>query len=138
MMNEKYNNMINRFRTYYPDLYDQTVDWWPSGRLCVTVKLEDGMLFEFNSCDNTIRRIRSDAYSKDIDILRKEIGHNLQKIISARAIPQSEIAEGAGITPAMLSRYVHGTSMPGIDKVYSLASVLGCRVIDILGDSYEE
>lgn len=138
MMIEKYNDILDRFGTYYPDLYAQAVDWWPSGRLSITVKMGDGMLFEFNAVDHTIRRVRSDDYKKNADILRKEIGHNLQKVILSRGISQNEIAERTGLTPAMLSRYIHGTSMPGIDKVYSLASVLGCRVIDILGETYEE
>ena len=138
VLRAKYDEILNRFRNYYPDLYHQTIDWWPSGRFCITVKLEDGMIFEFVSVDNTIRRIRSDDYTKDVESLRKEIGHNLQKIIAARGIPQNEIAERSGVTQAMLSRYLHGTSMPGIDKVHSLASVLGCRVIDILGESYED
>jgi DNA-binding Xre family transcriptional regulator len=106
--------------------------------MCITVKLNDGMLFEYDSQANTIRRIRPTNYSKDADVLKRDIGNNLQKIVSARAMSQSEIASKAGITEAMLSRYIHGTSMPGVDKVYGLAAALGCRVVDILGEAYED
>lgn len=136
MTKDKYDRMINQFSTYYRDLYNQTVDWWPSGRSCVTVKLEDGMLFEYSVLDNTIRRVRPDDYAKDAETIRREVGHNLQKAIHSRGLSQSEIAQKVGITEAMLSRYIHGTSMPGLDKVYSLASVLGCRIVDILGENY--
>lgn len=138
MIREKYDKMLDRFIHYYPYLYEQTVDWWPSGRMCITVKMEDGVLIEYDSFSESIRRIQPNNYVKDIETLRKNIGHNLKKVILTRAIPQSEIAEKCGITEAMLSRYIHGTSMPGIDKVYALASVLGCRAIDIIGESYEE
>lgn len=134
----KFERMVDKFETYYPDLAAQTVDWWPSGRMHVTVKLDDGMIFEFNSATNTIRRIRTEEYEQDSDALKKEIGRNLQKIIASRPMTQNEIASKVGITEAMLSRYMHGTSLPGVDKVYSLASVLGCRVIDILGEPYDE
>ncbi len=134
MLSEKYNRMLNKFERYYPDLYRHTVDWWPSGRLFITVKLEDGYIFEFDSVGNTIRRIESNRSKVDDETLRKEIGHNLQKLIQTRSISQSTIATECGITPAMLSRYIHGTSMPGVDKVYALANVLGCRITDILGD----
>lgn len=137
-MKDKYNRIIERFEQYYPYLYEQSVDWWPSGRTCITVKLEDGMLFEYNHIDNTIRRIQSSDRIKDADLLRKEIGYNLKNLILTRGISQAEISERCGITPAMLSRYLHGTSMPGIDKVYALASILGCRTVDILGESYED
>lgn len=138
MLKDKYDRMLERFVHYYPYLYDQVVDWWPSGRSCLTVKLDDGLLMEFDSFDDSIRRIQPDNYTKDIDALRKDIGHNLKKLLQTRGIPQSEIAEKCGITEAMLSRYIHGTSMPGIDKVYSLAATLGCRAIDIIGESYGE
>lgn len=137
-MKQKYDRILERFSTYYPDLYQQSVDWWPSDRYHITVKLEDGMLFEFDSNDNTIRRLRSANHNKDVETIRKDVGYNLQKVITSRGIPQNEIAERSGITPAMLSRYIHGTSMPGIDKVYNLAAVLGCRVVDILGETYED
>ena len=138
MMRDKYSRIMDRFEQYYPYLYKQTVDWWPSGRSCVTVKLEDGLLMEFESMDNTIRRVQSTNCIKDIEVLRRDIGRNIQKMILTRGIPQTEIAEKCEITPAMLSRYIHGTSMPGIDKVHTLATVLGCRIIDIIGETYEE
>ena len=134
MLNEKYNRMFEKFKLYYPELYRQTVDWWPSGRLCITVRLEDNYICEYDSVANTIRKIESDKTKMDEDTLRKEIGHNIRKLIQSRSISQSTIASECGITPAMLSRYIHGTSMPGVDKVYSLARVLGCRITDILGD----
>ena len=138
MIKDKYDKMFAQFEQYYDYLYEQTIDWWPSGRSCITVKLEDGTLIEYESYDGSIRRIQTDNYTKDVETLRKDIGRNIKKMIQTRSIAQSEIAEKCGITEAMLSRYIHGTSMPGIDKVHALAAVLGCRAIDIIGESYEE
>lgn len=138
MVKGKYERILEQFERYYSDMYNQTVDWWPSGRYHITVKLEDHMIFEFDATNNTIRRVRPDNYNNDINVLKCDIGRNIQKLISARGIPQSEIASRVGITEAMMSRYIHGTSMPGIDKVYSLAAALDCRVIDILGEAYDE
>lgn len=138
MMKDKYDKMLTQFEQYYSCLYEETVDWWPSGKTSITVKLEDGILMEYDSLDNMIRRIQPDDYTKDVDDIRKDIGYNLKKLIHSRGIPQSEIAEKSGVTQAMLSRYIHGTSLPGIDKVYTLAHVLGCRPIDILGECYSD
>ena len=138
MRKDKYDKMFDSFKHYYPTMYDKAVDWWPSGRTCITVKLKDGTLFEFESFDNTIRKVQPGSYTKDIETLRKDIGHNLKKVVQSRGMPQSDIAEKCGVTEAMLSRYIHGTSMPGIDKVYALAAALGCRAIDIIGESYED
>jgi predicted XRE-type DNA-binding protein len=138
MMKDKYDKMLTQFEQYYSCLYEETIDWWPSGKTSITVKLEDGILMEYDSLDNMVRRIQPDDYTKDIDNIRKDIGYNLKKLIYSRGIPQSEIAEKSGVTQAMLSRYIHGTSLPGIDKVYTLAQVLGCRPIDILGECYSD
>ena len=134
MIRNKYDEILDRFVNYYSYLWDQAVDWWPSGRRCITVKLRDGTMIEFDSFGDTIRTVSSNNNVKDTETLKKNLGHNLKKIVNTRGIPQSEIATKCGITEAMLSRYIHGTSMPGIDKLYTLAAVLDCRVIDILGD----
>lgn len=138
MLKDKYNNMLENFKHYYDYLYDQAVDWWPSGRSCITVKLDDGTLIEYDYFSESIRRIQPTNYLKDAETLRKDIGINIKKMVQTRGMSQSDIAERCGITQAMLSRYIHGTSMPSIYIVNTLASVLGCRAIDIIGESYEE
>ena len=135
---DKYTEMIERFKQYYPYWYDEMVDWWPSGRRSITIKLEDGSLLDYSPYEGTVRRIRINDYTTDVETLRKEIGSNIQKIIQTRGISQTEIANRCGITSAMLSRYIHGTSLPSIDKVNALAHVLGCRAVDIIGEPYDE
>jgi DNA-binding Xre family transcriptional regulator len=137
MANNKYDRMLNSFEHYYSYLYEQMIDWWPSGQHCLTVKLEDGTLIEFDSFSNAIRRIQPENYETDVETLRKSIGHNIKKIVQTRNMSQGDIAKRCGITEAMLSRYIHGTSLPSLDKVNALAAALGCRVIDIIGESYE-
>ena len=138
MVKEKYDRMLERFENYYPYWYKDLVDWWPSGRTSITVKLRDGSMLDYNPYDETVRTLQPNNYEKDVESLRKDIGHNIKKIIQTRGMPQGDIAKRCGITDAMLSRYIHGTSLPSIDKVHALAAVLDCRVIDILGESYEE
>lgn len=137
MANNKYDRMLGSFEHYYSYLYEQMVDWWPSGQHCLTVKLQDGTLIEFDSFSDTIRRIQPENYETDVETLRKAIGHNIKKIVQTRNMSQGDIAKRCGITEAMLSRYIHGTSLPSLDKVNALAAALGCRVIDIIGESYE-
>jgi ribosome-binding protein aMBF1 (putative translation factor) len=138
MIKNKYDVIMKQYENYYHELYGQTVDWWPSGRTCITIKMSDGMLFEFNAVNNTIRRVRDNDSVTDAETIKKEVGRNIQKVILTRSISQSEIASRCGITEAMLSRYLHGTSMPGLDKLYALASVLGCSINELIGDNKYE
>lgn len=137
MLNSSFEIMLEQFRMYFPDLYDQGVDWWKSGPYHITILLNGDDRVEFDSSENTIRWLPKIDRSVNNEILRKEIGRNIRKFIIYRGLRQQDVSEKMGITDAMLSRYINGTSLPGIDKLYNLASVLECRVDDLLGVSYE-
>ncbi len=138
MLNDKYQKMLEQFKCYYPNLYEKTVDWWPSGRMTITVRLMDGDKFEFNPMDNSIRRIQSREFEVDEAARRRAFGINLEKQLPHCGLSKGELAEKLGITNAMLSRYIRGTSMPSIDKGYLIASVLGCSVEELFDDTYND
>jgi DNA-binding Xre family transcriptional regulator len=132
-MKSSFELILEQFRLYFPDLYDQGSDWWKSGPYHITVVLQDNSRVEFDSSENTIRWLHKIDRSVDNDIFRREIGRNIRKFIVYRGLRQQDVAESAGITEAMLSRYINGTSMPSIDKIHNLASVLNCQINDLLG-----
>lgn len=137
MVRNKYDEIIKKFEMGYSHFFNKTVDWWPSGKFGITAKLNDGGLMEYNYLDNTIRFVDNDKSPEDSEWLKKEIGRNISKFMDGSGMSQGEIAEKCGITPAMLSRYIHGTSMPGVDKLYVIARVLGCRLSDLTGELSE-
>lgn len=125
--------MIEQFKMYFPSLYEQGVDWWKSGPYHITILLADNGRVEFDASENTIRWAPKIDRLTGKDILRKEIGRNICKFVTYRGLSQQDISEKLGVTEAMLSRYINGTSMPGIDKLYNLASILNCQIDDLLG-----
>lgn len=133
MLNSSFETILEQFRMYFPNLYERGVDWWKSGPYHVTILLDDNDRVEFDSSDNTIRWIPKFDRSSNNDIFKKEIGRNIRKFIVYRGMRQQDVSEKSGITEAMLSRYINGTSLPGLDKLYNLASVLNCSVDDLLG-----
>lgn len=137
MVQNKYDGIIKKFEMGYSHFFGKMADWWPSGKFSITAKLNDGTLMEYNYLDNTIRFVNNETHPDDPDWLKKEIGRNIYKFMECCGMSQGEIAEKCGITPAMLSRYIHGTSMPGVDKLYVIARVLGCRLSDLTGEFRE-
>ena len=133
MLNSSYTLILEQFRMYFPNLYERSIDWWKSGPYHITILLNDNSRVEFDSSDNTIRWMSVIDRSTDNDIFRKEIGRNIRKFIVYRGMRQQDVAEQAGITEAMLSRYINGTSLPGLDKIHNIASVLGCHIDELLG-----
>lgn len=138
MIENKYNIIINRFKQYFPNLYEKTVDWWPASKYYITFKLNDGDLIEFNYTDCSIRRVRPAETLKEKDEFKKELGHNIQKFIKRTNITQNELADTIGVSRAMMSRYITGTSVPGADKLYLLSKLLNCSVNDFFGYHDEE
>jgi DNA-binding XRE family transcriptional regulator len=136
MVKDKYEQILNLFELYYPSLYKQAIDWWASGPMSITVKLRDQSIFEYNRMDNTIRHIRAD--NRDEETMAKEIGYNLQKLIPLSGRTQSDIAKELGITNAMLSRYIHGTSVPSVVKARRIAKAIGCRIDELFDSTYLE
>ena len=138
MVEDKYKTVLEHFKLYYPNIYNDSVDWWASGRMAVTVKLRDGSVFEYDRFDNSLRRVRTGECMEDETAIAKELGHNLQKFIRLSGMTQTEIAEKLGITNAMLSRYVHGTSLPNSAKIFKIARLLGCTVDELYSATYSE
>lgn len=134
MLRSSYELLVNQFELNYPHFFSKTVDWWKSGPYHVTFLLDSGDRVEFDASENTIRYIKSIDRSTDNDLFRKEIGRNIRKFITYKGMRQQDVSEQAGITPAMLSRYINGTSMPGLDKLHSIACVLGCQLEDLIGN----
>lgn len=128
-MINKYNRMIEQFKLYYPDLYSDTVNWWPSGRFHITIRLNNGTEVEY---DNVSNLIRFNNYNKENEITKTNaIGRNINRVLISKGIKQKELAETSGITSAMLSRYINGTSIPRSDTLIKIAHCLNCSINEL-------
>lgn len=137
MIINKYEHIIRRFETYYPNLYARAVDWWATGRMSIAVKLNDGVVYDYDSLDDSIRRISGRECVSDESDFRKTFGSNLQKMLPVSGLTKGELAEKVGITNAMLSRYIRGNSTPSIFVANKIANVLNCRLDAFLDDTYD-
>lgn len=135
MIRDKYERTLKQFEIYYPSLYEQTVDWWATGRLSIAVKLDDGSIYDYDPMDNSFRHACDEPFVDD-DVLRKAFGANLQKMIPFSGLSKGELAEKAGITNAMLSRYIRGNSTPSVVIASKLASALNCSLDELFDHTY--
>lgn len=139
MIRDKYERTLKQFETYYPRLCDRTIDWWASGRMSITVKLDNGVLYDYDPMDNSIRQVYvGDVGEADETVFRKDFGANLQKMIPYSGLSKSELAAKVGITNAMLSRYIRGNSTPSVTIAYKIARALGCLVDELFADTYTQ
>lgn len=134
VLQSKYDEILSRFKLYYPNMYSDTITWCASGPSSIVVKLKDGTAYEYNRIQDTIRRIRTETFNEEV--ASRELGQNLQKYIQLSGLTQTAIANRAGITTAMLTRYIKGTSTPSVIKARKLASILGCSVDELFDAEY--
>lgn len=140
-MLEQYQKIIEEYKLWHPNLYDQTVECRPSGHYSILASLNDGSKIEYNSSDNTIRDVtkfyvRNLADNTNEEAWRKEFGHKLRRAISDRGISQERLSEILGISRQMLTRYVRGTSTPSGYNLTRLSEVLDCDVRELTKFDY--
>lgn len=58
---------------------------------------------------------------------------NLRAERARRGLTQAELAEAAGVSADAVFKYENGVAVPGVDKAFSMAAVLGCTPNDLLG-----
>lgn len=138
MIHDKYERTLKQFEMYYPRYYERAVDWWSSGRMSIMIKLDDGNIYDYDPMDNSIRLVPDNRCDSSEDSARKSFGINLQKMIPFSGLSKGELAEKAGITNAMLSRYIRGNSMPNVIVAHRLATILGCTLDELFDRTYDE
>ena len=137
MVTDKYEKMLKRFELHYPHFYSEAVDWWASGRISIAIKLSDGTILDYNDVDNTIRWVKYDDNS-DEESRRNAFGCNLQKYVMYCGMSKGDVAEKLGISKTMLSRYLHGKTMPSLDKGLQIANLMKCTVEELFDETYME
>lgn len=140
-MLSKYEQIINDYQTWYPNLHGRTVECRPSGYYTILVTMDDGSKMEYNSFDNTIRDVtnlysRGESGNIDESAWRKEFGHKLRTAIAERGLNQERLADLIGVSRQMMSRYIRGTSTPSGYTLTRLSEALGVDVRELTRFGY--
>lgn len=135
-MLERYSEIIEGYKSWYPSLYSKTVECKPCGKYSILARLSDGSRVEYNSMDNGIRDVsklydRSYTHSMTEEMWREEFGRKLRRAIEDKGITQERLSELSGISRQMLTRYVRGNSTPSGYILNKLAEVLDCDVREL-------
>ena len=138
-MLEKYSRMVQDYKTWFPSLYEKTVECKPCSKYSILVELDDGSRMEYDGIHNTVRDVTkhyvSDQQVNEED-WRKEFGHRLRQAMAARGINQEALSDISGISRQMLTRYVRGHSTPSGYNLTRLSEILKCDIRDLTRFNY--
>lgn len=126
-------NMYNQFKVYFPNVAERVIDWYPTGRVELTLILEDKSRAVYNILDNTLRTMRRDA---DTEVLSEEewlryFSARLTSLLREKRMTQAELSEITGISQSLISRYIRSLSLPSSHNIYKIARALECPISEL-------
>lgn len=124
-----WDDVYANFERAFPSFAEEVVDWWPSGRFEITMKLTDGSRIRYDNYANACKLISSLNAGSDIsDETRWRIifARRLRDHMTYAGITQKELAELTGISVQSLSKYANGTASPSAYNIAKIARVLNC------------
>ena len=131
-MLERWEELFNNFKTYYPILATHAVDFYCSGPLELTIKMDDGRKVIYSDSLETIRFLRfledPTANEEDWRIIFSE---NLNRMIKKRHMTCKELSKLTGISRPTISNMVRGKSTPNSYNVQLIAEALQCSVSEL-------
>ena len=133
--NHMWEDVLAGFEFSYPELYKRIVDWYPSGCMEITVKLDDGRKKAYVLMDDLLIDIydpRESSYEVDDEIWRLNFSRRLKNRMHRFGISQEELSDRTGISKTMLSRYMNGKASPSGDNIERLARALHCSYNELL------
>ena len=126
MEQRPYQFIYDEFAAYFPLIHESVVSWKESGKLEITVYLNDGTSGRYDLYTHRYSHIpnRPDGMLTDEE-WAEEFGRRLRREMRIARISQPELAERIGVSRATICSYVNGRSMPTGRNISAIANVLG-------------
>lgn len=135
---DKYENIwkpvYKNFERDYPQLSDKMIDWFPSGRLEITVKLNDGTILLYYFIGSRITYIYDQSVQmeeRDERHYRESFSRNLKQKMKENGLAQQELSDLTGISVISLSKYMNAKTTPSIYNLYRIAKALRCSTSEL-------
>ena len=134
--NNMWEDVLAGLEFSYPELYERVVDWYPSGCMEITVKLDDGRKKAYVLMDDLLVDIfdpKEQTYEVDEDEWRMNFARRLKNRMHRFGISQDELSERTGISKVTLSKYQNGRALPSGANIERLARALHCSYNELIG-----
>ena len=134
---QNYNDILDRFKQYYPVIATNIVDWYSNGENTIIVILADGSRMEYHNILNTVRNVRNlleDEFNEEN--YQRDFSYNLFSKMADSGFNQVMLSEKTGISQVSISKYLNKKALPSIYNCEKIARALGCSVSELTKQSY--
>lgn len=129
-----YEKILEEFRIAHSYFAAKMVDWYPSGRMEITIMLMDGTKLTYDYLNQMIRFLNNfeDNESVSEEEWMREFSFRLAKKMRQNRITQEELSETTGLSKPTISKYVNGRSIPNVYVARKIALALECSVSELI------
>lgn len=133
---EYYDEMLEEFMRYRPDLANEICSCKPKHLHAIRITLNNGRQFDYNGKTKTYREVRDyyDTEPNEVtdDACRAIFAANLAEVMRTKGFGQPELSERTGISTASISKYLRKKATPTITNLEKIAHALNCSRDELL------
>ena len=133
-----WETMFEYYASVYPQYAERTINWFPSGQMEITVRLDDRTFWVFDMIGPTIKPLGNRDLNPEAenDISEEEyrirLSKNLRIKMHHTAVSQDVLARRSGISTVMINRYVNAKATPSMYNLERIARALQCSPTELL------
>lgn len=126
--------VFDEFIRMYPDLGEQTVDWYPSGQMEIVVKIKNGTKYTYDWMYKLVTVIYDpeEDYDENENKWRTTFSKNLDHKLHNVSKSQDLLAFETGISPVTINKYIKGRATPSAYNLRKIARALRCSVTELI------
>lgn len=131
-----YEMIYDEFADGHEYLHKDVVDWRPKGDLGIRVTLRDGTMYDYNSVNKCVRKVKDQrTLTKDDytdEFCRSSFAEHLIEMLEIRGFTQQTLAECTGISKGSINAYINKTKTPSITNMRKIAHALDCSIAELM------
>lgn len=133
-----WETMFEYYASIYPQYAERTINWFPSGQMEITVRLDDRTFWVFDMIGPTLKPLGNRDLNPEAedDISEEEyrirLSKNLRIKMHHTAVSQDVLARRSGISTVMINRYVNAKATPSMYNLERIARALQCSPTELL------
>ena len=133
-----WESMFEYYASVYPLYAERTINWFPSGQMEITVRLDDRTFWVFDMIGPTIKPLGNKDLNPEAedDISEEEyrirLSRNLRIKMHHTAVSQDVLARRSGISAVMINRYMNAKATPSMYNLERIARALQCSPTELL------
>lgn len=133
-----WESMFEYYANVYPQYAERTINWFPSGQMEITVRLDDRKFWVFDMIGPTLKPLGNKELNPESeDSISEEeyrirLSKNLRIKMHHTAVSQDVLARRSGISTVMINRYMNAKATPSMYNLERIARALQCSPTELL------